>query len=111
MDDTWWAFVAGIDRASLIQEAPGSASDRHMREQHAVTRDAYWRAERAREGTNANTVEQQEAATRLQTAKQEAVGWRQRHGIVETRPPMTPLEEQIAVYAAKRRAQHARKVA
>ncbi|PZE66922.1 hypothetical protein [Curtobacterium sp. MCBD17_021] len=35
-DDTWWAFIAGIDKQQLLRELPGSPDDRRMREQHAA---------------------------------------------------------------------------
>lgn len=40
--DTWWAFVAQIDRAALLRELPGSVLDRRLREEHAEAVETFY---------------------------------------------------------------------
>lgn len=97
-DDMWWAFVAGIDRAALIQELPGGASDRKMRADHAE-RVAALRGVRVAPPVISAAAERRDDALlgpgRLAEAERESRGWTVR--AAEAR------QRQIAAYAARKR--------
>lgn len=85
-EDTWWAFIVNIDRRTLLLELPGSVPDRRMREQHAErVRDFY------APGNGSNRVLAKEANEKHLAA------------VVKPRPAATPLDKQLAAYAATKR--------
>lgn len=97
MDDLWWAFVAGIDRAALIQEVPGSVSDRRMRAEHAKHAAAVNASRLPAVVVTSAALRREDALLgpgRLAAAEREARGWTAR--AAKTR------RQQIAAYAAQR---------
>lgn len=106
MDDTWWAFIAGIDRQKLLQELPGSAADRRMREQHkARTEDLKLQRAAGVDVQQAIKQRQDEALgdSRLATADREARDWLRRHPPKPRRRGTEQAEHDIAAYAARKR--------
>lgn len=106
-DDTWWAFIAGIDKQQLIRELPGSADDRRMRREHAehvaalkAERDidsAAWRVAHAAE-------DRAHGNERLDAAAANARGYTARYEADRRRnEPLTQTERDIAAYAARKR--------
>jgi hypothetical protein len=85
-EDTWWAFIVNIDRKTLLLELPGSVPDRRMREQHAErVRDFYAPGNGSIRALGKEANENHSAA------------------VVKPRPTATPLEKEIAAYAANKR--------
>jgi hypothetical protein len=95
-DDLWWAFIASIDKQQLLRELPGSPTDRRMREQHAA-HVAELKADRA-----AHDLDQ--GPRRRADAVANSAGWTVRYDTdPRRRTPATPIEREIAAYAARKR--------
>lgn len=102
MDDTWWAFVAQIDRAALMQELPGSASDRRMREAHA---------KRVRAARTPPPVSDELALERRHELVRSSRAWSEIHdgkrAYTRGASEQAQLEKELAAYAARKRTRKA----